>query len=327
MVPKSAFGSSAHAEIDPQPFIPSRWQAWLLRTRGDRPVLFPWGGHPHRAPPHTRRSTRQSLRWTIRRKAPPHTRRSTRVYRYGRVGLAGSSAHAEIDPSLWDQGLGSPRLLRTRGDRPPAASSSCLVQEAPPHTRRSTLRIPRARSALFGSSAHAEIDPPLCSLVRLVSGLLRTRGDRPSGRCKRASGDVAPPHTRRSTLTSTGPLTASSGSSAHAEIDRHKGYRSHVRLRLLRTRGDRPYKHGRNKEITGAPPHTRRSTPCSSQTSPCCSGSSAHAEIDPGFNTPKSSPFGLLRTRGDGPIRPRLTKVHQLVPPPMRRSPPDLPGR
>ena len=111
-------GSPAHAGID-------RWRirsrvrlVGLPRTRGDR---------PSRVAPRA-----------IDRLAPPHTRGSTRRDLVARASLRGSPAHAGIDPAAGVHSRATPRLPRTRGDRPVTSEASRSLTAAPPHTRGST---------------------------------------------------------------------------------------------------------------------------------------------------------------------------------------------
>ena len=95
-------GSSAHAEIDPPQARTGRPRGWLLRPRGDRPA--------------GRKLDR------LMRVAPPPTRRSTLLFVATIARVAGSSAHAEIDPRRISGIPAMTRLLRPRGDRPPPRS-------------------------------------------------------------------------------------------------------------------------------------------------------------------------------------------------------------
>ena len=214
------------------------------------------------------------------RTAPPPTRRSTLSLPDGIVDPAGSSAHAEIDPLLICDHAAQLRLLRPRGDRPFTESDPTRVMLAPPPTRRSTLYKGPAIMGMFGSSAHAEIDPLPDTRERHLNWLLRPRGDRPRrGRC-RYSACAAPPPTRRSTrylssffdLLQAPPPTRRSthlsrvdrtdvfGSSAHAEIDPGDGSANSADKGLLRPRGDRPTVVVFLVSFVRAPPPTRRST-------------------------------------------------------------------
>src|SRR5690606_18743640 len=97
-------GSPAHAGIDPLTPGVEKIRARLPRTRGDRP-----------------RITRDSCTSTW---APPHTRGSTWSEEDGPLDAPGSPAHAGIDPEPQGLSASSPRLPRTRGDRPLSFSVS-----------------------------------------------------------------------------------------------------------------------------------------------------------------------------------------------------------
>src|SRR5258705_86441 len=109
--------------------------------------------------------------------------------------LLGSSAHAEIDPpsrrkrSLWGG------LLRPSGERPARVPTRIVRWRAPPPTRRSTPISGNAGIRCGGSSAHAEIDPPLPCAPRQAGGLLRPRGDRPVSIAENSFASTAPPPT------------------------------------------------------------------------------------------------------------------------------------
>ncbi len=131
-------GSSAHAEINPVPRATERARERLLRPRGDQPF-----------------SDEGALR---RQRAPPPTRRST----VNQIGIprrvAGSSAHAEINPRRPRSACAARRLLRPRGDQPRRSAGAARDHAAPPPTRRSTVRQARGHLGRDGSSAHAEIN-------------------------------------------------------------------------------------------------------------------------------------------------------------------------
>jgi len=111
---------------------------WLPRTRGDGPASGLFAKLKNWAPPHTRG-------WT------PCDRRLGDV-------LAGSPAHAGMDPQhRCDRGLVL-GLPRTRGDGPQANLVSALTRLAPPHTRGWTLVMPWMRDKSGGSPAHAGMD-------------------------------------------------------------------------------------------------------------------------------------------------------------------------
>ena len=155
-----AFGSPAHAGIDPFATPWSSYSCRLPRTRGDRPGDYRVG--------------------TAGATAPPHTRGSTPRGDADRGDARGSPAHAGIDPSPQRVRRGWSWLPRTRGDRPDRVAQEARDIRAPPHTRGSTGRWCRPRRLARGSPAHAGIDPRRGAGRRPRGGLPRTRGDRPS---------------------------------------------------------------------------------------------------------------------------------------------------
>ena len=94
-------GSSAHAEMRPRPPQRRTSPPWLLRPRGDAPYR---GGRPSPRP-----------------RAPPPTRRCARSRGERAAQRHGSSAHAEMRPRRDHRARATARLLRPRGDAPPAA--------------------------------------------------------------------------------------------------------------------------------------------------------------------------------------------------------------
>ena len=192
-------GSSAHAKIDPTRRPTTLRSARFLRTRGDRPHA--------------------EMTITLDGLVPPHARRSTRLL-CGILGVpAGSSARAEIDPTIYLCETKSARFLRSRGDRPDPELLRQMAEQVPPRARRST---PSQRPRLDvpeGSSARAEIDP--CRRRGSCRGcrFLRTRGDRPPYTQPFAYIKLVPPHARRSTPVEDHVPRLRPGSSARAEID------------------------------------------------------------------------------------------------------------
>ncbi len=153
-----AYGSPAHAGIDPVVICGLFSRRWLPRTRGDRPA--PLRCHLTCVP------------------APPHTRGSTqRAARHPEV-RCGSPAHAGIDPTQRGQTRPIAWLPRTRGDRPCSSSGRSDPTTAPPHTRGSTRPRDRPLRRGMGSPAHAGIDLTADADGGHRPWLPRTRGDR-----------------------------------------------------------------------------------------------------------------------------------------------------
>ena len=192
-------GSPAPAGIDPDAGDTHTHLIRLPRIRGDRPLNGAPGFSGAPAPPHPRGSTRSCA-------DPPGRRR-------------GSPASAGIDPLA----TGAPDpihwLPRIRGDRPNIETVLIEPLQAPPHPRGST-RLKSAREAAgFGSPASAGIDPSSMLAGWSAGRLPRIRGDRPYFRARNAIRDLAPPHPRGSTPTSTRVSTQIAGSPASAGID------------------------------------------------------------------------------------------------------------
>ncbi len=299
---KAKGGSPAHAGIDPS----CRGRSWsrrrLPRTRGDRPA--------------------SSVTRGGRREAPPHTRGSTPLLRERQEALAGSPAHAGIDPTTpsspgcrarlprtrgIDPGRAScgsrtTRLPRTRGDRPWAHEDAVVKAVAPPHTRGSTRRAADGLDPGGGSAAHAGIDPGSVASRSKSSRLPRTRGDRPWNNRRWGKRKKAPPHTRGSTLRPHVVPPTAAGSPAHAGIDLPRGALHPARAwRLPRTRGDRPACSPCSPMQATAPPHTRGSIRLHERRAARAAGSPAHAGIYRTATVSPSSTWRLPRTPGDRP--------------------------
>ena len=252
--------------------------------------------------------------------APPHTRGST--LRAPAVGLpvAGSPAHAGIDPGQAWRCSGACGLPRTRGDRPHAAHLVAERRGAPPHTRGSTPAAVASRDHAVGSPAHAGIDPLASERLTALGWLPRTRGDRPAKGRESLLSDLAPPHTRGSTLVDGDATDGDPGSPAHAGIDPEECERLRAQVGLPRTRGDRPLDAGAAGGMLAAPPHTRGSTRSPRRALRCATGSPAHAGIDPKKFIERNFASRLPRTRGDRPPTPVLSSSGSPAPPHTRGS-------
>ena len=154
-------------------------------------------------------------------------------------------------------------------------------EEAPPHTRGSTLTGEAGFDGEAGSPAHAGIDPRDVPLPHGSWRLPRTRGDRPPQSLPGGTRLRAPPHTRGSTWGRRADSAYGQGSPAHAGIDRTRPASSVPCSGLPRTRGDRPWYRDWRIRKTKAPPHTRGSTIGTSCWKLGSQGSPAHAGIDP----------------------------------------------
>ncbi len=192
-------GSPAHAGIDPTRVPPAAPVPRLPRSRGDR---------PHSTSPGAWQSP-----------APPLTRGSTLVLGVLPPPLAGSPAHAGIDPWVSGNRSREPGLPRSRGDRPPTRLGPLPSDQAPPLTRGSTRSLLFCLWTVIGSPAHAGIDPQASQSPHHHTGLPRSRGDRPSNPSAASDASRAPPLTRGSTRGACARLLGRRGSPAHAGID------------------------------------------------------------------------------------------------------------
>jgi len=300
-------GSPARAGIDPSVGSANGPSSGLPRTRGDRPARDGVGA--------------------AERRAPPHARGSTQIQHPHRRLLSGSPARAGIDP------LGAPeewplrRLPRTRGDRPRGKSRRYDTAVAPPHARGSTLSRFEAARDPAGSPARAGIDPVTEGVPVELARLPRTRGDRPGSHPVRGYQIRAPPHARGSTLSRSRIVLGWVGSPARAGIDPCSRRRPRTRVRLPRTRGDRPYIDGAPPCRCPAPPHARGSTLAVGRGNGRASGSPARAGIDPHPRSAGDLPGGLPRTRGDRPLAAVISRFRTAAPPHARGSTRDLSAR
>ncbi len=296
-------GCSAHAEIDPARTVSAPSRFGLLRARGDRPAGSGSGGKTISAAPRTRRSTLGDERRCSR--------------------FDGCSAHAEIDPPRLRSRSTRRRLLRARGDRPLRGYWPLHGRAAAPRTRRSTARDPDGRAAAAadgGCSAHAEIDPNPHHGWGWSARLLRARGDRPGSESASSRQWWVAPRTRRSTLRRPTAGDRRRGCSAHAEIDPRHRCRPAPRTGLLRARGDRPVLSGNIGGAFRAAPRTRRSTLHRRRHHEPAHGCSAHAEIDLDTSARSVDAGGLLRARGDRPLKAASFFLTVAAAPRTRRS-------
>ncbi len=274
-------GSSARAEVYRRGHACLVRGPGLLRTRGGLPDF-----------------------WLLDRGfsvAPPHARRSTRVFTEHVLPRAGSSARAEVYLSEQAEAVAEVGLLRTRGGLPLKAVSALGRKGAPPHARRSTRRPRAAVRAVVGSSARAEVYPPMAHMRRAPARLLRTRGGLPRWQVGKKGRAEAPPHARRSTWWVAVPAPVQDGSSARAEVYPHHQDQGRSHPGLLRTRGGLPWTQANGVTVFTAPPHARRSTSWRATRRVRRSGSSARAEVYPRCRWTAGTASRLLRTRGGLP--------------------------
>ena len=134
-----AFGSPAHAGMDPMIAVAEVLILGLPRSRGDGPCCDGGSRHERAAPPLTRG-------WTPDAVEPVHD-------------AAGSPAHAGMDPGSGCSRRCGRWLPRSRGDGPDLGLIACRRTVAPPLTRGWTLRVERLPAPHLGSPAHAGMDP------------------------------------------------------------------------------------------------------------------------------------------------------------------------
>ncbi len=155
-------------------------------------------------------------------------------------GIMGYPAYAGIDPTILATIATNYRLPRIRGDRPQSKVFKSLTQSATPHTRGSTLDPERVVLAEEGYPAYAGIDRSLLRRVIRHRWLPRIRGDRPAMVSLVQRHQMATPHTRGSTLTTSGLAGSVRGYPAYAGIDRIIVIGAIFAYGLPRIRGDRP---------------------------------------------------------------------------------------
>gem|GEM_PF-5978050 len=271
----------------------------FLRPRGDAPYDRDSGGRVVRVPPPTRRCA---------------------VFAEKVLAcVVGSSAHAEMRPSLACTRTVSEWFLRPRGDAPVQGGGRGGLGQVPPPTRRCAGADAFQTRPDDGSSAHAEMRPCLDSGRRIRTWFLRPRGDAPPPPSLTAEKRTVPPPTRRCAAREHAAEVAQSGSSAHAEMRRDCAARVSVAGRFLRPRGDAPRacagRHGRGT----VPPPTRRCARPRDFGGISTLGSSAHAEMRPWRSRPRPRAAGFLRPRGDAPPAASMRCIESRVPPPTRR--------
>ncbi len=195
-----------------------------------------------------------------------------------------------------------------------------LFRQAPPHPRGSTPDAPPSLNLDGGSPAPAGIDPMRVIPAPSISGLPRTRGDRPALDLDDHRQPEAPPHPRGSTPIEVRRGAGARGSPAPAGIDPPSGQPADRLARLPRTRGDRPPEDQQSAEVATAPPHPRGSTLFDIDDRRGIVGSPAPAGIDPTLQRSCRPMLRLPRTRGDRPSSSTLSRTNCQAPPHPRGS-------
>ena len=135
-----------------------------------------------------------------------------------------SPAPAGIDLDGRHELLFRHSLPRTRGDRPGWAGLFPVKGESPPHPRGSTPARHSVSPSKMVSPAPAGIDPLEVLSARIVKGLPRTRGDRPSLLRAKPPHGQSPPHPRGSTRVESMQSSEIDVSPAPAGIDPARPY-------------------------------------------------------------------------------------------------------
>ncbi len=254
-------GSSAHAEMRPSTIRGTTAHGGFLRSRGDAPHVQNFVVAHAPVPPLTRRCALRGHRRELR--------------------AHGSSAHAEMRPSVRVHESDFLGFLRSRGDAPSTRPCGVRGRAVPPLTRRCAAGVRLRERRVVGSSAHAEMRPSSWRRTAPRSGFLRSRGDAPTRPIGPEHAYGVPPLTRR--CAQPGGLSHGShpGSSAHAEMRRARRSWLRLRCRFLRSRGDAPINVYRPVEQCMVPPLTRRCALGVKLMRVEVRGSSAHAEMRP----------------------------------------------
>ena len=275
-------GSSAGAEVHPSRRWPRPSPRWLLRGRG--------------GPPHAADLAREDG------VAPPRARRSTPAASSSTAPAPGSSAGAEVHPSILTRVVGASWRLRGRGGPPLHARRRRSRRRAPPRARRSTpgggARDEHGGGSSAGAEVHPTAAPPRCRRGRLLRG----RGGPPCSPSRRPVSIAAPPRARRSTLREARRQASLPGSSAGAEV--HLPRRATSAVTAFGT----------------APPRARRSTRTGSILGSGVTGSSASAEVHPRWALGGLAARRLLRERGGPPKFITFQPIVLGAPPRARRS-------
>ncbi len=173
-------GYPVHAGIDHDRICSRTTVCRLPRTRGDRPIICPYG--------------------YASRTATPYTRGSTSAHLPAGSPQQGYPVHAGIDLIVQPRSPQLYGLPRTRGDRPALGTFEAMEDAATPYTRGSTAVTSILYASEMGYPVHAGIDRRAVFNARLIFWLPRTRGDRPHRVALSYLFGWATPYTRGSTL-------------------------------------------------------------------------------------------------------------------------------
>ena len=189
---------------------------------------------------------------------------------------------------------------------------------APPPTRGWTRVALAPGGRELGSPAYAGMDPYIGDCAEWARRLPRLRGDGPAPPENRGSASQAPPPTRGWTRLDSLLAAGSEGSPAYAGMDPAARAGSRARPGLPRLRGDGPEEPLGEAACAVAPPPTRGWTRGPLALARPRRGSPAYAGMDPFAPRSGSSPAGLPRLRGDGPVFDRTRAPTLPAPPPTR---------
>ena len=238
----------------------------------------------------------------IRRVASPHPRGWTRGRRPDRGRGLGFPAPAGMDPRCGGLPDGTRGLPRTRGDGPRRRIVVSGTNQASPHPRGWTLKNAAGGRVRPGFPAPAGMDPSSNIRSRPSTRLPRTRGDGPVSHRATRPGLAASPHPRgwtRFPSDASGPVL---GFPAPAGMDPSSAAARPGTAWLPRTRGDGPNLENANYANIRASPHPRGWTVRSGFWKAIIPGFPAPAGMDPPTPAARCRPWGLPRTRGDGPV-------------------------
>ena len=197
-------------------------------------------------------------------------------------------------------------------------SDALAAGEAPPPTRGWTIGSLILIAVVYGSPAHAGMDP--CARAPRPSGpwLPRPRGDGPVPHHLDRRRHPAPPPTRGWTAGAPRVRRQDVGSPAHAGMDPSPRRARSRTAWLPRPRGDGPSWTSSTTKPNSAPPPTRGWTDDGRGRGLVGEGSPAHAGMDLTRITRLSGSDWLPRPRGDGPSENAGARSSFAAPPPTR---------
>jgi len=227
----------------------------------------------------------------------------------------GSPAHAGMHPGSRCACPRRPGFPRARGDAPAGGRERRREQPVPPRTRGCTLDTLLEHAPEPGSPAHAGMHPSGGLGARCPTRFPRARGDAPCAAADSGSLLAVPPRTRGCTRHRVFRRARPLGSPAHAGMHPIRSWRTHVRDRFPRARGDAPCSRCSGTHATRVPPRTRGCTRGQRRVDERGGGSPAHAGMHPRRHGSFQTRRWFPRARGDAPGRVRWTSARRRVPP------------